>query len=104
MFRIYRTMTDWWLIGFCATAGNSIFELMIAASGWHLDRTARALSPGFPHDEPQPQTVQPIPTDVPVKEPHDVPAPQPHDVPPPEPGTDPKPSKDSKGPKPRPVP
>ena len=72
-------------------------------------RHARALSPGFPLEDPIPDTpVRPLPTDVPAPEPHDIPLRDPTDVPPPDPGKGiPKPVKplpSRPDPKPRPTP
>ena len=62
---------------------------------------------GSPESPPK-RTGPPIPTDVPVREPHDVPVPEPIDVPPPNPGELPPATKPFKqpaqDPKPRPVP
>ena len=82
---------------FWASPNSSIYDLMLSSSDMSAIRHARALSPGFPMEDPVPETpvrpVRPLPTDVPVPEPHDIPLRDPTDVPPPEPGKNPKPIK-----------
>jgi hypothetical protein len=101
MIRFFTTPL---IINFWASPNNSIYTL----GNWGASRAERnalaalkVLEPDFPRDpivRPEPETVPPVPTDVPMPHQHDVPAPSPHDVPAPDPGTVPP------QPKPRPVP
>jgi hypothetical protein len=82
---------------FWAGPNNSIYDLMLGSSDVSAIRHARALSPGFPMEDPVPETpvrpVRPLPTDVPATEPRDIPVRNPTDIPPPDPGQNPKPVK-----------
>jgi hypothetical protein len=74
---------------FWASPNSSVYEMMLRSEDRSAVRRASSLDPGFPHEDP-PQDppvrpVRPIPTDVPVQEPHDVPVREPMDVPPPNP-------------------
>jgi hypothetical protein len=76
---------------------------------WAGRAAEKALSPGFPKEDPlwQPPAIRPIPTDLPVPEPTDVPVVDPTDVPAPDPGTIPFPEKTpsrERTPKPRSIP
>jgi hypothetical protein len=80
---------------FWASPNSSIYDLMLSSSDLSAIRQARALTPGFPSEDPVKdppvRPVRPIPTDVPAPEPHDVPLRDPTDVPPPDPGKKTKP-------------
>jgi hypothetical protein len=94
--------------GFWASPNNTIYDEILRSNHWASQRGVRAIKPEIPEEHPveEPQIMpaprQPIPTDVPVKEPLDVPVREPRDVPPPKPEGPPTPAKDN--PKPRPIP
>jgi hypothetical protein len=85
-----KLITSWLFLPFCASPGNTMFDLLLAANTWSVDRRARALTPAYsvneePDEHPSgPKLPEPI--DVPVPDPHDVPVHEPTDVPPPDPG------------------
>lgn len=81
-------MKSYWL-PLLANPGNSIFSELLRSSGDRGQRRSFNLVPAYSiygvHnaiEEPAPAPRQPIPTDVPVKEPIDVPVREPLDVPP----------------------
>lgn len=72
-----------------ASPGNTICDQLLRSSGLRGQRSSFNLVPAYSiygiHnaiEEPEPVPRQPIPTDVPVKEPIDVPVREPRDVPP----------------------
>jgi hypothetical protein len=85
-----KLITSWLFLPLCASPGNTMFDLLMAANNWSVDRRARTLTPTYmADDEPveKPSGPElPDPTDVPVPDPHDVPVHEPTDIPPPDPG------------------
>jgi hypothetical protein len=84
MFRLFNI---WVLTPLWASPGNTIYDEILRTSGWRGQRRSTSLVPAYSIyngiEEPEPPPRQPIPTDVPVKEPIDVPLREPRDVPPP---------------------
>ena len=82
-----RLFTSWLLPPLWASPGHSIYEEILRSSGWRGQRRSNKLVPAYTIyggiEDPDPIPRQPIPTDVPVKEPFDVPLRAPRDVPPP---------------------
>jgi hypothetical protein len=92
-----------------ASPNNSIYDMILRSGDWTATRRAAAMSPGFPREdpvkEPPIRPVRPIPTDVPVANPHDIPIKEPTDVPPPDVNPKPiKPLPQKPDTKPRPTP
>lgn len=86
MFQLL-TRTCW--LPLLMSPGNSIFDELLRSSERRGRQRSFSLVPAYSiygvHnaiEEPEPVPRQPIPTDVPVKEPIDVPMREPHDVPP----------------------
>ena len=82
-----RLLNNLLLLPLWASPGNSIYTELLRSSGLRGQRRTLSLVPAYTiygaiEDPPAPPR-QPIPTDVPVKEPLDVPARGPRDVPPP---------------------
>jgi hypothetical protein len=84
MLRLFtiRLFTPLW-----ASPGQSIYDEILRTNGWRGQRRSNTLVPAYSIyngiEEPDPIPRQPIPTDVPVKEPLDVPRRDPKDIPPP---------------------
>ena len=66
---------------FWASPNSSVYEMMLRSEDRSAVRRASSLDPSIPHEDPLQdppvRPVRPIPTDVPVQEPHDVPPPDP---------------------------
>lgn len=86
---MFRLLSRIYWLPLIASPGDSIFSELLRSSGIRGQRRSFNLVPAYSiygvHnaiEEPEPVPRQPIPTDVPVKEPIDVPIREPHDVPP----------------------
>jgi hypothetical protein len=82
-----RSFTSWLSLPLWASPRNTIFDEIVRSNSWRGQRRSHSLVPAYTIyggiEEPDPIPRQPIPTDVPVKEPLDVPLRGPRDVPPP---------------------
>jgi hypothetical protein len=82
-----RSITTWLSLPIVASPGQAIYDEILRSGSWRGQRRSNTLVPAYTIyggiEEPSPIPRQPIPTDVPVKEPIDVPAREPRDIPPP---------------------